>query len=107
MPHTLRAIDGKDETIAELEMIARFGDDLAVEATRVANRLHGLLPQRPPRTWCSDRPIAPPTGGQGPGAEEELGQPQGHSDGDERGARKFMPVQNTVGPRSCRGESGA
>ncbi len=45
MPHTLRAIDGEDETIAELEMIVAFDDDLADEATRVANRLHGLLTQ--------------------------------------------------------------
>lgn len=44
-PHTLRAIDGEDETIAELEMIVGFDDDLAGEATRVANRLHGLLTQ--------------------------------------------------------------
>lgn len=43
MPHTLRAID--DEAIAELEMIVGFDDDLAGEATRVANRLHGLLTQ--------------------------------------------------------------
>lgn len=45
MPHTLRAIDSEDETIAELEMMVGFGDDLAGEATRVANRLHGLLTQ--------------------------------------------------------------
>lgn len=45
MPHTLRAIDLEDETIAELEMIVGFDDDLAGEATRVANRLHGLLTQ--------------------------------------------------------------
>ena len=45
MPHTLRAIDGQDETIAELEMIVGFDDDLAGEATQVANRLHGLLTQ--------------------------------------------------------------
>ncbi len=45
MPHTLRAIDGEGETIAELEMIVGFDDDLAGEATRVANRLHGLLTQ--------------------------------------------------------------
>lgn len=45
MPHTLRAIDGEDETIAELEMIVGFDDGLAGEATRVANRLHGLLTQ--------------------------------------------------------------
>ncbi|MFF7780356.1 IS110 family transposase [Streptomyces tanashiensis] len=45
MPHTLRSIDGEDETIAELEMIVGFDDNLAGEATRVANRLHGLLTQ--------------------------------------------------------------
>ncbi|GAA3025647.1 hypothetical protein GCM10010448_04370 [Streptomyces glomeratus] len=45
MPHTLRSIDGEDETIAELEMIVGFDDDLAGEATRVAKRLHGLLTQ--------------------------------------------------------------
>jgi hypothetical protein len=45
MPRTLRAIDSEDETIAELEMIVGFDDDLASEATWVANRLHGLLTQ--------------------------------------------------------------
>ncbi|MER5498601.1 IS110 family transposase [Streptomyces sp. NPDC002561] len=48
MPHTLRTIDGEDETITELEMIVGFDDDLAGEATRVANRLHGLLTQTHP-----------------------------------------------------------
>ncbi|MFC5199012.1 transposase [Streptomyces kaempferi] len=41
----LRAIDGEHEAIAELEMIVGFDDDLADEAARVANRLHGLLTQ--------------------------------------------------------------
>ncbi|MFB7601227.1 IS110 family transposase [Streptomyces sp. NPDC056160] len=45
MPHTLRAIELEDETIAELEMIVGFDDDLAGEVTRVANRLCGLLTQ--------------------------------------------------------------
>lgn len=45
MPHTLRAIELTDETVAELEMIVGFDDDLAGEATRVANRLRGLLTQ--------------------------------------------------------------
>ncbi|MGY3676399.1 hypothetical protein ACVWXU_000022 [Streptomyces sp. TE33382] len=31
MPHTLRAIDGEDESIAELVVIAGFGDDLTSE----------------------------------------------------------------------------
>ncbi|GAB2470476.1 IS110 family transposase [Streptomyces incanus] len=45
MPHTLRSVDLEDETIAELEMIVGFDDDLAGEATRVSNRLRGLLTQ--------------------------------------------------------------
>jgi hypothetical protein len=31
MPHTLRAIEPADETVAELEMIVGFDDDLAIE----------------------------------------------------------------------------
>ena len=45
MPHTLRGIELTDETIAELEMIVGFDDDLAGEATRIANRPRGLLTQ--------------------------------------------------------------
>ncbi|WP_443080730.1 IS110 family transposase [Streptomyces sp. PTD5-9] len=45
MPHTLRAIELDDETVAELEMIVGFDDDLAGEVTRVGNRLRGLLTQ--------------------------------------------------------------
>ncbi|MBT2511095.1 IS110 family transposase [Streptomyces sp. ISL-98] len=45
MPHTLRAVELEDETIAELEMLVGFDDDLAGEATRISNRLRGLLTQ--------------------------------------------------------------
>ncbi|MGW3176628.1 IS110 family transposase [Streptomyces sp. NPDC001153] len=45
MPHTLRALELEDETVAELEMIVGFDDDLAGEATRISNRLRGLLTQ--------------------------------------------------------------
>ncbi|MFF2061245.1 IS110 family transposase [Streptomyces sp. NPDC058200] len=45
MPHTLRSVDLEDETIAELEMIVGFDDDLAGEATRISNRLRGLMTQ--------------------------------------------------------------
>lgn len=34
MPHTLRAIDAEDKTIAELEMIVGFDDDLAARQRR-------------------------------------------------------------------------
>ncbi len=42
---TLRSVDLEDETIAELEMIVGFDDDLTGEATRISNWLHGLLTQ--------------------------------------------------------------
>ncbi|WSP94858.1 IS110 family transposase [Streptomyces sp. NBC_01233] len=45
MPHTLRSIETTDETTAELAMLVGFDDDLAGEATRVSNRLRGLLTQ--------------------------------------------------------------
>ncbi|WP_093493300.1 IS110 family transposase [Streptomyces sp. 2112.3] len=45
MPHTLRAIELADEAVAELGMIVGFDDDLAGEATRISNRLRGLLTQ--------------------------------------------------------------
>ncbi|MFE9387742.1 IS110 family transposase [Streptomyces sp. NPDC007025] len=45
MPHTLRAIALEDEAVAELEMVVGFDDDLAGEATRISNRLRGLLTQ--------------------------------------------------------------
>ncbi|MGW2051635.1 IS110 family transposase [Streptomyces sp. NPDC001858] len=48
MPHTLRDLAPDDETIAELNMIVGFDDDLAGEVTRIKNRLRGLLTQLHP-----------------------------------------------------------
>ncbi|WP_345478795.1 IS110 family transposase, partial [Actinoplanes auranticolor] len=45
LPHTLRRVDAGDETLAELEVLVGYDDDLAGEATRVANRIRGLLTQ--------------------------------------------------------------
>lgn len=45
MPHTVRAVELADEAVAELEMIVGFDDGLAGEATRISNRLRGLLTQ--------------------------------------------------------------
>ena len=45
MPHTLRSVDLDDETIAELQMIVGFDDDLAAQANRLSNRLRGLFTQ--------------------------------------------------------------
>ena len=43
LPHTLRRVDVGDETLAELEVLVGFDDDLAGEATRISNRIRGLL----------------------------------------------------------------
>ena len=43
MPHTLRRVDTGDDTLAELGVLIGFDDDLAGEATRVSNRIRGLL----------------------------------------------------------------
>ncbi|MEU4403870.1 IS110 family transposase [Streptosporangium sp. NPDC023963] len=43
LPHTLRRVDTGAETLTELEVLLGFDDDLSAEATRVANRIRGLL----------------------------------------------------------------
>ena len=45
MPHTLRRVDVGEEALAELKVLVGFDDDLAGEATRLANRIRGLLTQ--------------------------------------------------------------
>jgi hypothetical protein len=45
MPYTLRSIELEDETVAELEMIVGFDNDLTGEVTRISSRLCGLLTQ--------------------------------------------------------------
>ena len=45
LPHTLRRVDVGDDTLAELEMLVGYDDDLAGEVTRIANRIRGLLTQ--------------------------------------------------------------
>lgn len=43
MPHTLRRVDLGDVALAELGVLVGFDDDLAGEATRISNRIRGLL----------------------------------------------------------------
>lgn len=38
-----RRVDTEDDTLAELEVLVGFDDDLAGEATRMSNRVRGLL----------------------------------------------------------------
>lgn len=43
MPHALRRVDTCDEALTNLQMIVGYDDDLRSEATRVKNRIRGLL----------------------------------------------------------------
>ncbi|HEV6953214.1 MAG TPA: IS110 family transposase [Promicromonospora sp.] len=43
MPHTLRRVDVGDDALAELNVLVGYDDDLAEEATRLSNRIRGLL----------------------------------------------------------------
>jgi transposase len=45
LPHTLRRVDAGDDTLAGLEMLVGYDDDLAGEVTRISNRIRGLLTQ--------------------------------------------------------------
>lgn len=45
MPHVLRRVDVGEEALAELGVLVGFDDDLAAEATRLSNRIRGLLTQ--------------------------------------------------------------
>ncbi|WNV84895.1 IS110 family transposase [Umezawaea sp. Da 62-37] len=43
LPHALRRVDVGDDALAELDVLIGFDDDLAGEATRLSNRIRGLL----------------------------------------------------------------
>lgn len=43
LPGSLRSISADDEEIADLKMLAGFDDDLAADATRMVNRIRGVL----------------------------------------------------------------
>lgn len=45
LPHTLRRVDVGEDALAELKVLIGFDDDLAGEATRLTNRIRGLLTQ--------------------------------------------------------------
>ena len=45
LPHTLRRVDVGEDALAELKVLVGFDDDLAGEATRLTNRIRGLLTQ--------------------------------------------------------------
>lgn len=48
MPHTLRRVDAGEDTLAELKVLVGFDEDSSTEATRLSNRIRGLLTQIDP-----------------------------------------------------------
>jgi transposase len=58
LPHTLRRVNADDEALAELGVLVGFDDDLAGEATRLSNRIRGLLTHIHP---ALERVIGPKT----------------------------------------------
>ena len=77
MPHTLRRVDAGEETLAELKVLVGFDEDLAAEATRLSNRIRGLLTQIHP---ALERVVGPRlTTRQGLAVIEQFGGPQGMS----------------------------
>lgn len=74
MPHTLRQVDAGEETLAELKVLVGFDEDLAAEATRLSNRIRGLLTQIHP---ALERVVGPRlTAKQGLAVIEQLSGPQ-------------------------------
>ena len=77
MPHTLRRVDLGEDALAELKVLVGFDEDLAAEATRLANRIRGLLTQIHP---ALERVVGPRLATkQGFAVIEQLGGPQGIS----------------------------
>ncbi|MQA36247.1 IS110 family transposase, partial [Modestobacter roseus] len=56
MPRTLRQVDPGEEVLAELGVLIGFDDDQAAEATRLSNRIRGLLTQIHP---AAERVLGP------------------------------------------------
>ncbi len=65
LPHTLRRVDTGDDALAELEVLVGFDDDLAGEATRLSNRIRGLLTPDRPRPGTGPWPEGAAQGGAG------------------------------------------
>lgn len=106
MPQTLRRVDAGEETLAELKVLVGFDEDLAAEATRLSNRIRGLLTQIHP---ALERVVGPRlTTKQGLAVIEQLAGPQGMtsasrskllrviSKGYPRGAQDFADAISTA-----------
>lgn len=96
MPHTLRRVDAGEDTLAELKVLVGFDEDLAAEATRLSNRIRGLLTQIHP---ALERVIGPRLATkQGLAVIEQLGGPQGMTAASKS---RMLRVINKANPRGA------
>ncbi|MEV4758932.1 IS110 family transposase [Micromonospora sp. NPDC049559] len=94
LPHTLRRVDAGDDTLAELEMLVGYDDDLAAEATRVSNRIRGLLTQIHP---ALERVLGPKIAH--PAVLELLSRCGGPAGLRKAGRRKLTSIATSRAPR--------
>ncbi|TDD20609.1 IS110 family transposase [Actinomadura sp. KC06] len=94
LPHTLRRVDIGDEALAELEVLVGYDDDLAAEATRIRNRIRGLLTQIHP---ALERVLGPKA--DHPAVLELLARFGGPAGLRQAGRRRLLTVARKLAPR--------
>ncbi|BCJ69601.1 hypothetical protein GCM10009779_09360 [Polymorphospora rubra] len=101
LPHTLRRVDVGDEALAELEVLVGFDDDLAGEATRLSNRIRGLLTQIHP---ALERVLGPKIGHKA--TLELLSRCGGPTGLAKAGRRKLLSIAGKKAPSVRRARAG-
>ncbi|MGK5682861.1 IS110 family transposase [Actinoplanes sp. URMC 104] len=94
LPHTLRRVNVGDDALAELKVLVGFDDDLAGEATRLANRIRGLLTQIHP---ALERVLGPKV--QHKAVLELLSRCGGPAGLRKAGRRKLLSIASKNAPR--------
>lgn len=94
LPHTLRQVDTGDDTLAELDVLVGYDDDLAGEATRTGNRIRGLLTSLHP---ALERVLGPRTAH--PAVLEILSRCGGPTGIAKAGQRKLTVIATKHAPR--------
>lgn len=96
MPHALRRVDLGEDALAELKVLVGFDEDLSAEATRLSNRIRGLLTQIHP---ALERVLGPKLGTKaGLAVLEHFGGPQGISKAT---TAKLLKVITKANPRAA------
>jgi transposase len=94
LPHTLRQVDIGDAALAELQVLVGYDDDLAGEATRISNRIRGLLTQIHP---ALERVLGPKI--THPAVLELLSRCGGPAGLRQAGRRKLLEITKPRAPR--------